>query len=97
MNQIFETAQLVGSMSVLLISRRQTPGVETESAAFSRNTSLANDEVTESTGSTVPVPAPPVPTCSSPVSPIRELPELKDVMVQVGHNGLQSDGDFGDG
>ena len=64
---------------------KNPPGVETESAAFSRNTSMANDDITESAaipGSTTPNPT--VPTCGSPVSPIRELPELKDVMVQVG-------------
>jgi len=64
---------------------KNPPGVETESAAFSRNTSMANDDITESAA----IPAsttlnPTVPTCGSPVSPIRELPELKDVMVQVG-------------
>ena len=70
----------------LAANQRQSPGVETESAAFSRNTSMANDDVTESAaipGSTTPNPT--VPTCGSPVSPIRELPELKDVMFQVGH------------
>ena len=63
---------------------KNPPGVETESAAFSRNTSMANDDVESAAipGSTTLNPT--VPTCGSPVSPIRELPELKDVMVQVG-------------
>jgi len=69
----------------LAANQCQPPGVETESAAFSRNTSMANDDVESAAilGSTTPNPT--VPTCGSPVSPIRELPELKDVMFQVGN------------
>eukprot|EP00434_Breviolum_minutum_P006511 symbB.v1.2.005746.t1/scaffold307.1/size232847/11 len=92
----FEKQQLQLSFS------RQTTweGVETESAAFSRNTSMANDDVTESAaipGSTTPNPT--VPTCGSPVSPIRELPELKDVMFQVKNTFIEvsSDSDASDG
>jgi len=79
---------------------RQTTweGVETESAAFSRNTSMANDDVESAAIPASTTLNPTVPTCGSPVSPIRELPELKDVMVQVKNTFIEvsSDSDVSD-